>query len=84
MIRSRRKKAVSHYSPILGGREREVFLALEVMEEAALGEPGRFANIFDSCSGVAFGADHVESRVQKLRFRVMDCIGLMLCIHCWK
>ena len=51
---------------MLGRGEREVFLAVEVVEEAALGESGGFADVFDAGGGVALGADHVESGVEEL------------------
>lgn len=65
------KEAAGDGAPVLGGFEGEVFLAFEVMEEAALGETGGFADVFDACGGVTFGADDVKGGVEKLGFRVV-------------
>ena len=52
-----------------GGGERKRLLALEVMEEAALGQPGGQADVIDGHCRVAFGADHLHGGVQNFRFR---------------
>ncbi len=59
--------------PMLSGREREFLFAAEVMKEAAFGEAGSRAEIFDTGSGIAFGADDVEGGVQDLG------LGFVLC-----
>src|SRR5712691_10529145 len=58
---------------MIGGSEREVFLALEVVEEAALGQACDLANILDSRRRVSLGANDVQGRVEELLFGlVMD------------
>ena len=65
------EEASGDEAPVLGGLEGEVFFAFEVMEEAAFGEFGGFADVFDTCGGVAFGADDLEGCVEELCFRVV-------------
>jgi hypothetical protein len=60
-------------APMLGGRERQFFFTAEVMEEAAFGEASSLAEIFDTGSGIAFGADDVEGGVQDLGLRFVLC-----------
>jgi hypothetical protein len=62
---------------VLGGGERELFLACEMMEEAALGQPGGRADVVDGRGGVALGADHMQRRVQQpgLRRVLTTCLG---------
>lgn len=74
-IAGRCKHALGPGSPVLGCGECEVFLALEVVEEAALGKPGRFANVLDPCGCIAFSADDVQCRVEKPGLRFVSCIG---------
>src|ERR1700676_3839345 len=45
------------------------------MEEAAFGESGRFANVFDPRGAVAFGPDDMESGVQEFRFGFVLCFS---------
>jgi hypothetical protein len=54
-----------------GGGERKLFFALEVMEEAALGQPGGQADVIDGHCRVAFGTDRLHGGVQDSRFRRM-------------
>src|SRR5712675_311090 len=51
--------------------ERELLLALEVMEEAALGQAGRAADVVDSSRRIALGADDLYRRIEQLRLRFM-------------
>ena len=54
-------------SPPIGGRgQREIVLAFEVMEEAALGDARRVANVVNRRGGVALGADRIERGVEEL------------------
>ena len=56
----------------MGGRgDGEVVFALEVMEEAALGEAGSATDVIDGRVGIAPGPDDVESGVQELGFRIV-------------
>ena len=55
--------------PNLRSGQREFFLRLEVMEKASLGQPSRFADIFNPSSGVALGADDLQGRIEKFGFR---------------
>jgi hypothetical protein len=56
----------------LGGGQRQVFLAVEVMKEAAFGEAGGGADVVDARRSVAFGANDAYRRVDKL------CPGVVL------
>jgi len=58
------EEGAGHVSPIRSRRESQVLLAFEVMEEAALGQPRRFANILNACGCIALGADDVQGRVE--------------------
>ena len=62
------EKSFGALSPVVGGFQRQRFLTLEVMEETALGEPGSFADVLDSCGGITFGADDVQGRIEELDF----------------
>jgi hypothetical protein len=44
--------------------ERQIFLALEVVKEAAFGEAGFVADILDPGRGVSLRAHHLEGRVE--------------------
>jgi hypothetical protein len=48
---------------MIGCLETEVFFVFEVMEEAAFGEFGSFADVLDAGCGVAFGADDLKGSV---------------------
>jgi hypothetical protein len=65
------KQAVRHRRKMPGGGERKLFLALEVMEEAALGEASGQADVVDGHCRVAFRADHLHGGVQHSRFRLV-------------
>jgi hypothetical protein len=47
----------------------ERFLAVEVMQEPALGEPGSFADVLDERGGIAFGRDYMQGRIEELSLR---------------
>ena len=65
LVRRRRKHRVSHGREMRRCGKRQVFLALEVMEEAAFGEFGGLTNVFDARCRVALGADDVERGVEE-------------------
>src|SRR5271166_5325838 len=46
-----------------------------MMKEAALGEPGSFADVFNASCGVALGADDVQGRVEDAGFGFVSCFG---------
>ena len=56
-------------TPMRHRRQRQIFLAAEMVKEAALGEPGLGANVVDARRAVALGTDDFERRVQKPGFR---------------
>src|ERR1700733_9743592 len=64
------EKSFRAFNPIVDGGQGQPFLAFEVIEEAALGEPGSLADVLDARSGVALGADDVHGRTEEpgLRF----------------
>src|SRR5436190_220460 len=53
--------------------ECELLLALEVMEEAALGQAGGAADVVDSSRRIALGADDLYRRIEQLRLRLVRC-----------
>ena len=67
VIRSSGKKLARNLRPVAGGPDTEVFLALEVVEEGALGDPGGGAEIFDAGGCVTLGADDPQCSLQNLR-----------------
>ena len=67
-----------HLDPIVGGGQGQVFLAVEVVEEAAFGEPGSFADILNARGGVALGADDVESRIEEPGLRFVPCFVMSI------
>jgi hypothetical protein len=56
-------------------RQRQIVLAFEVMEKAALGDARLTANIVDRRGCVAFGADRIQRRVQEFGLRFMVRLG---------
>jgi len=62
-------------TPPLDGGERQVFLAVEVMKEAAFGEAGGGANVVDARRRIAFGADNAYRRVDKLDLGLVLGLG---------
>jgi hypothetical protein len=56
------------------GGQRKLFLALEVMEEAALGQPSGQADVIDGRRRIALGTDHLQGRVQDFRLRLVLCL----------
>ncbi len=75
LIGSGCEEAAGDAVPVVGGGERELFLALEVMEEAAFGEAGGLADVLDACCRVAFGADDVEGGVEQLLSSIRGLFG---------
>ena len=73
--RRRQRRPPVTEAPMIGCLEGEIFFAFEVMEEAAFGEFGGFADVFDACCGIAFGADDLEGGVEKLCFGVVFGVG---------
>ena len=73
------EKRAGHLRPIIGGRDAERFLALEVMEERALGDARLGAEIIDGRCGVTLGADErkrsVEQFLPRGPCRLFDCVG---------
>src|SRR5687768_12296337 len=69
---------------MLRGGDREVFLAAEMMEEAALGHAGGGAQVVDGRRRIALAADHrhrgVEDALARRRDRVA-CRGTRLLDH---
>ena len=61
--------------PMRDRRQRQVFLALEVMEEASLGQSGFGADVLDPGRAIALGAHDLEGRVEKLG------LGFVLRLH---
>jgi hypothetical protein len=65
MVRSLGKKSGGDFAPVVGRGNRQLFLGAEVMKEAPLGEPGRFADVLNAGRGIALGADHGERRLKE-------------------
>jgi hypothetical protein len=69
-IGSQCEQAIRHRREMPRGGQRKVFLALEVMEEAALGQPSGQADVIDGGRRIALGTDHLQGRVQEFRLRL--------------
>jgi hypothetical protein len=77
VIRRGGEKSRSNLAPVVGGSNCQIFLGAEVVKEAPLGEPGRFADVLDAGSRIALGADHGERRLQKAGLRFVSGFGGM-------
>src|SRR5690242_2917183 len=72
-VRGLREHALRHLGEVLGRGDRELVLAVEVVEKASLGESGGIADLVDRGRLVALGADHMQGGVEKLPLRfVLD------------
>jgi len=63
------------FGPVVGGGEGQGFFAVEMVEEAAFGEAGGLADVFNARGGVAFGADDVEGRIKDFGLGFVSCFG---------
>src|SRR5689334_6966420 len=78
MIWRRCEESVGHLRPVIGGRDRQIVLALEMMKEGALGDvAGRTKIVYGRCR-VALGSDHHERGVENL---VSRRLLLLACRH---
>ena len=66
MIACRCEQRSSDNVPVSCCSNRQFFLAGEMVEEAALGQPGRLTHVFDARGMIAPLPDHVERCVQHL------------------
>ena len=66
LVGRRAEQRFGHRLELLDCGDAELFLAFEVMKEAALGETGRLANIVDGGGGIALGANDIGGGGQKL------------------
>jgi len=71
MVGRGEKKCARAFAPVRGGGQGEVLFAAEVVKEAALGQAGVRADIFDACGRVALGAKDVQRRVQDFGLRLV-------------
>src|SRR5262245_6167779 len=78
MIGRRCEKSVGHLRPMVGSRDREIVLALEVMEKGAFGDIARRTKIVHRGCRVALGADHIERGVENFASRRLF---LLACQH---
>ena len=65
------EQTVGHRGEMRGRGEREFVLALEVMEEAALGQAGGVADVVDRRRSVSLAADHPQGGVEDLCLRLV-------------
>src|SRR5262245_3949744 len=63
-----RKKLSSHIGPMLYVGDAEVLLGLEVVEEGALGDIARRAQVIHRRRRIALGANDLQRHVENLRF----------------
>src|SRR3546814_13408933 len=61
--------------PVVCGRDRQLLLALEVVEEAALGHPRRAADVLEARRRVALRTDNRERGIEEFRLGWMKCVG---------
>lgn len=71
VVRRGSKKTFSHLAPKIDGGQGQIVFVFEVMKEAALGDPGRMADVIDSRRRTALSADHVERRIEELGLGVV-------------
>ena len=64
-----------HRLPMRDRRQRQIFLALEVMKEASLRQPRLGADVLDPGRAIAFGAHDPQRRVEELD------LGFVLKLH---
>ena len=60
------EEAGGHLAEMGGGGDAELLLGAEVVEEGALGDAGRLAELVDRGGGEALAADHVHGGVEQL------------------
>src|ERR1035441_7306791 len=60
MVGRRCKETLGHRSPVGNGGERQVVLALEMMEEAAFGHSGFMTDVVDRGEGIPFRSEDME------------------------
>jgi hypothetical protein len=59
------EKPLSHLGKMCGCGDRQIFLAIEVMEEGALGQAGCRADVVHRGPRIALRADHLHRRIQE-------------------
>src|ERR1700730_10330674 len=69
-IRRCAKEPPGHLGKMLGRRDREVFLAFEVVEERALGQAGCGTDVVHGGPRIALRADHLHCRVEETSPRI--------------
>jgi len=74
------KERIRDFDPVVGCGQRQRFLAIEVVEEASLGQAGGFADVLDARGGISLGADYVHGRVENLDLRFMSYFRRGHCI----
>jgi hypothetical protein len=70
-----REQAAGDAVPVLHRSQRHRFLALEMVEKAALGHPRRRADIVDRGGGVTLGPDDLHGRIEQARAGVRRARG---------
>ena len=84
-IRRGGEEALGHFVPERRGRQREIVLAFEVVEEAALGDARGVADVVDRGRRIAALADHMQRRVEQLQLGLVRGAGGHYCSIpiCW-
>jgi hypothetical protein len=69
------KERGAAFDPVVGGGQRQLFLAIEVVEEASFGQAGGFADVLNARGGISLSADYVEGRVEDPGLRFVSYFG---------
>ena len=75
LVRRSCKQGVGHPREMGRGGQRQLFLAVEVVEEAALGELGGLADVLDASRRIALCADDMQRRVEEPDLGAVLCFG---------
>jgi hypothetical protein len=68
------KQPPRHEVPVLGCRQRQLCLTLEVVEEAALRQPRRLADVLHPGRCISLGSNEMQRGVQQLSPRFVLCL----------
>ncbi len=73
-VRRAAKQRRRHRAEALDGGNPKVFLAVEMMKEAAFGDARRGADVVDRAAGIALGPDNIAGRIEQLGAGLRGCL----------
>src|SRR5271163_4258410 len=62
-------------NPIVGRGQRQLVLAVEVVEEASFGQTSRLADVLNPRGRISLNADHLDRSLQEFGFRFVSRFG---------